>query len=325
LASNNETQISPVLPSVPEGHIPVVASTDDNYAIPLMVMFISLLENSNEPETIHLFIIDGGVSEKKKADLIGSAESRGSQATFLEIDSELYSEFPTRAHISAPAYYRISIPELFDQKVERCIYLDCDLIVNRDIKELWEVDLDGYAVGAVENVGATFKASQLQQTDYFNSGVLVIDLKSWRESGIPEKVRAFKLEHPELISTNDQCALNGVFRGEWKRLPLSWNFQSGLYQESPQVDRFRQSGELDGAIWDPCIIHYIGWSKPWVDHCFHPLEGEYRRYADLSPHENQPRTEIPDHQRKRFVSLFKKKWRQKAWQKKYKQQGRTLY
>ena len=46
--------------------IPVIASSDDNYSYPLGIMFISLLENTQNPERFHLFIIDGGISEEKK-------------------------------------------------------------------------------------------------------------------------------------------------------------------------------------------------------------------------------------------------------------------
>ncbi len=318
--------MKPPLASVATNQIPVVASTDDNYAIPLTVMFISLLENTTSPERIHLFVIDGGISESKHEKMREAVESRNSQLTFLEVNSEVYKDFPTRNHISAPAYYRISIPELFDESTKRCIYLDCDVIIKADITELWDMDLEGHAIAAVENISrSTFLASKLKQSDYFNSGVMLIDLEKWREQHIPEKVRSFKLEHPELISTNDQCALNGVFRGKWKRLPLHWNHQSGLYRHSDQVERLQQTGELEKALWHPSIIHFIGWSKPWIQPCYHPLEGEYRRYHQMSPFNDEPLQTIPESRKRRKFSLFKKQWRQRKWQKRYKKHGFALF
>jgi lipopolysaccharide biosynthesis glycosyltransferase len=314
-------------PRILKDTIPVVASSDDNYAAPLSVMFVSLLENTSSPELIHFFVIDGGISELKKSLLKADAKTYGSQVTFLNVNNEAYASFPTKAHISAPAYYRISIPELFDASVEKAIYLDCDLIIKQDIQTLWGFELEEYPVAAIENISSsTYKASGLKQCDYFNSGVMLINLKAWRERGISEKVREFKKNHPELICTNDQCALNGVFKGQWKRLPLSWNMQSGLYRHSPQVDRLLKS-ETDEALWEPAIIHYIGWSKPWINPCYHPLEGEFRRYKDKGEYATVniiDKNSLSIKNRSRF-SLLKKRVRQRLWQYRYLKKGYNLY
>jgi lipopolysaccharide biosynthesis glycosyltransferase len=306
----------------------VIASSDDNYSYPLGVMFISLLENTKSPERFHLFIIDGGITNKKKDDLRLEVEKRGSQLTFLAINDEIYANFPTRAHISAPAYYRISIPELFDGSVTRAIYLDCDLIVKNDLQLLWDIDLKGNAIAAAENIsGTTYKASGLKQSDYFNSGVMIIDLDVWRENDISNKVRNFKIEHPELICTNDQCALNGVFKGQWKRLPLNWNFQSGLYRTSNQTKKIIVNNDSTNPIWSPYIIHYIGWSKPWIRPCYHPLEGEYLRYKSMSGYSDFSGTTSNDilANKRSFFSLLKKRLRQYLWQYRYKKMGYPLF
>lgn len=315
------------LPKTLKSTIPVVASSDDNYAAPLSVMFVSLLANTSDPERIHFFVIDGGISELKKSLLKADTKTYGSQVTFLNVDNETYASFPTKAHISAPAYYRISIPELFDESVEKVIYLDCDLIVKQDIQALWNFELDGYPVAAIENISSsTYKASGLKQCDYFNSGVMLINLKAWRERGIPEKVRQFKKNHPELICTNDQCALNGVFKGQWKRLPAIWNMQSGLYRHSPQVDRIFKS-ETESVLWKPAIIHYIGWSKPWITPCYHPLEGEFRRYKDKSKYAtiNISDKNSTSAKGRPFLSIFKKRLRKIFWQYRYLRKGYKLH
>lgn len=306
--------------------IVVVASTDDNYALPLHIVFLSILQNTSAPQKISLFVIDGGVQEEKKTKFTHEIESLGSSIQFIDFDKSLYDDFPTIAHISAPAYYRISIPEIFSDNVKRAIYLDCDLIVKGDIKELWETDLEGHALAAAENIASsTFLKSGLAQQDYFNSGVLVLDLEKWRKEDLSEKVRRFKLEHPELIQTNDQCAFNGVFRGNWKRLPLNWNMQSGLYNSSKQKDRLNKESPINECILAPKIIHYVGWSKPWLTPCFHPLEGEFWRYFDQSSCKDFFEEKgIPEKEKSTF-SFFKKNRKKKRWQKKYQQSGFQLY
>ena len=312
-------------------NIPIVSSADDNYAVHLGVMFVSLLENTSNPERIHLFVIDGGISEYKKTILSADIEKRKSQITFINIDNEKYDYFPTSKQITTAAYFRLSISDFFDQTVEKVIYLDCDIIVKKDIISLWGIDLEDYSIAAVENISKNiYKPSGLIQRDYFNSGVLLINLKKWRDEAISKKVFTFIVENPKLICSHDQCALNGVFKGNWKRLPLTWNFQSGLYRNTKQVSRLIKE-QTDGAIWDPAIIHYIGWSKPWMNPCYHPLEGEYRRYksncgfkgmviSNVIPSASKKGTII-----RTYFSLIKKRLRKRLWQYKYQKRGYELY
>ena len=317
------------LVSVDSGQIVVVASTDDNYAYPLGVMFVSLLANTETPEKMSLFVIDGGISEDKKNRLRECVESRKASLTFLDMNNEIYASFPTVAQISAPAYFRISIPELFDDNVTRAIYLDCDLIIQSDIRALWDMPLDNYGMAAVENISSsTYRQSGLAQSDYFNSGVMIIDLDYWREHNIPERVRRFKQEHPELICTNDQCALNGVFKGEWKALPIQWNHQSGLYKNSEQTNRLKQNNLWDEAVYSPNIIHYVGWAKPWIRPCFHPLKQHFFHYVGISDipitTTTSPFTGSIFNPR-RHLTQFKKYLRQQKWQRRYRDRGVTLY
>ncbi len=314
-----------------EDIVPVVSCADDNYAAPLNVMFVSLLENSANPERIHFFVIDGGISLQKKAILTQDIENRYSQITFIDIDKDRCDCFPTSDYISSAAYHRILIPDFLDQKIEKVIYLDCDIIVKKDIIFLWEVDLQEYPLAAVENISnSTYKTSRLQQSDFFNSGVMLLNLKKWRDENISKQVLTFIVENPELICSYDQCALNGVFKGNWKRLPFTWNMQSGLYRNTKQVNRLIKV-QTARAIWDPAVIHYMGWSKPWMDPCYHPLEGEFNRYKEACgfmdiaiirniPSAAKKRTKIHT-----YFALMKKRLRKSLWQYRYQKRGHKLY
>lgn len=259
----------------------VIGSSDENYARHLAVAFVSLLMNTTRPERVKLYCIDGGVSKKTRHFMRNAISGLGGSLDFIPIDDALYSELDTIKHITRAAYYRISIPNLVGDTVKKVIYLDCDTIVKGDVADLWGVDLGDHYVAAVENMSAhTYEKSGLAQEDYFNSGVLVLNLQAWRDDDVPSRVIEFKKLYPDRISTNDQCALNGVIEGRWKRLPLKWNQQTGVYRSSDQVDRFPDD-EVEQARQMPAIIHYIGEDKPWNQVCFHPFQGEYWRYAEV--------------------------------------------
>ncbi|HEA54103.1 glycosyltransferase family 8 protein [Marinobacter antarcticus] len=315
------------LRSLPPNAVGIVASSDDNYAPHLTVLFYSLLANCSAPERVSLFCLDGGISDENKARMNQEVKTLGgSGVDFVSFNSDRYDNLPTIKHITSSAYYRISIPEIFDDSVHKLIYLDCDMIVKGDIIELWDTDIADFHIGAVENLsGHTYKKLGIPQNQYFNSGMLLINLDLWRRDGIPEKVFRFKKENPDKISTNDQCALNGVLHDKWKHLHLKWNQQTGLYRPSEQTAAFSPS-EIEEATLSPGIIHYIGWDKPWRKVRFHPLANEYDRFADRL--ETSPRIKpgFGDYlQAYASVSRLKKLRRQLKWQAWYKEKGYDLY
>lgn len=268
-------------PANPGQAIPIVVSSDENYARHMGVMFVSLLENTSRPESCHLFVIDAGINEKTRKKVENEVRKRKGNISFMSFDGGGYEEFPLRRGMTAAAYYRLSIPDLFDETVTKVIYLDCDLIVQGDIVELWKFSLAGKHIAAVQDLSnSTHLASGLPQHKYFNSGVMLIDLGLWRRDDIAHKVRTFKMEHPEKIQTNDQCALNGVLYDSWARLLLRWNQQAGIYRSGRGRLRHFSDQEIEAGIWHPGIIHFIGSGKPWKYPCFHPLAAEYHRYLE---------------------------------------------
>ena len=313
--------------TLPADAVGIVASSDNNYAPHLTVLFYSLLANCSAPERVSLFCLDGGISDDNKARMDREIRKLGAAGVdFISFDSSRYDNLPTIKHITSSAYYRISIPEIFDDSVHKIIYLDCDMIVKGDIIELWETDISDFHIGAVENLsGHTYKKLGIPQNQYFNSGMLLINLDLWRRDGIPEKVFKFKNENPDRISTNDQCALNGVLHDKWKHLHLKWNHQTGLYRPGEQTAAFSQS-EIDEAILSPGIIHYIGWDKPWRKVRFHPLACEYDRFADKLDESPRSKPNVGDYLKAyASVSRLKKLKRQLRWQAWYRDNGYNLY
>jgi lipopolysaccharide biosynthesis glycosyltransferase len=119
-----------------------------------------------------------------------------------------------------------------------------------------------------------------KKNDYFNAGVMLINLDYWRKNDIGRKIKEFKLQNSDKILGNDGGAINGVLSGFWGRLPPKWNQQSGLYKR-----KFRKGNkvnyrldEINEALRYPAIIHYVGERKPWLPGCPHPLSQRYWVY-----------------------------------------------
>lgn len=101
--------------------------------------------------------------------------------------------------------------------MEKLIYLDCDIIVRHSIAKLYDIDIEDYLLGAVYhndklsvNNGAFKRLHIPVEQGYFNAGVLLINLKKWREEHIYEKSIEFLRNNSESIVNHDQDVLNVV-------------------------------------------------------------------------------------------------------------------
>jgi len=154
---------------------------------------------------------------------------------------------------------RILIPKVFPDTVSRVLYLDSDLLVLDDLTPLWNTDLKETVAGAVVD----FLDGQLRQNQpgledvprvqqYFNAGVLLINLVRWRQERISEKALAYLVEHPRTLF-NDQDALNVACDGLWTKLDSRWNFHDHCGKNILSM----------GTDQRPGIVHFIGRAKPW--------------------------------------------------------------
>jgi lipopolysaccharide biosynthesis glycosyltransferase len=248
--------------------IHIVTVSNDVYAPHLAVMLYSLLENKESRNPVRIYVIDSNISVENKLLLVKTTRKYKAKIYFKQIDPTLYSGFPTISYVTQETYYRLSIPDLFD-KIDKVIYLDSDMIVKQDITELWNTDISQYYLGAVYDpwvLGSRNDALFMpKDSTYFNAGMLLINLKKWREDNIKNKIIQFINTYSDDLRYCDQDALNAVLHDQWLPLDPKWNFQTDHFYD-PSLKNI-----------NPAIIHYVGGKKPW--HSYHPLNKHYFMYA----------------------------------------------
>lgn len=189
---------------------------------------------------------------------------------------------PTRAHYTLDIYTRLWVAHFFPAEVDRVLYLDADLVVLGSIAPLWNFDLAGALMGAVDIPGSQRGVSLLgmqAEDGYFNSGVLLIDLAQWRATRAQEEVLAYIRESPKLIDY-DQDALNACFHHRTRRLDFRWNVIRPFFQEPPTLPLERS--ELAKICREAHIIHFNGGLKPWSYFSDHPRRDEYHKYLHMT-------------------------------------------
>ena len=159
------------------------------------------------------------------------------------------------AILSYAAFFRYFIAD--EVQEDRVLYLDSDTIVNANLDDLFTLDLQGYAIAAVQD----FNHEGWLTT--FNSGVMLIDAKKWREKNSTQSLLELTAQHHEHVY-GDQGVLNMYFGDQWLHLDKEYNFMVGLDQflhlsgnkEWYQSDYY--------GNYEPKIIHYTSESKPWT-------------------------------------------------------------
>jgi lipopolysaccharide biosynthesis glycosyltransferase len=238
---------------------PIVLACDDTYAMPLATALRSIVEANKGNLLLEFHVLFDRFSKEMQSKVWDSLPNGSASIKWVPVDLSKFSEFSTKVHISKMTYARFLIPHVFPEDIAKVLYFDADILVLGDLGELWETDLEGAVLGAVEdNMNPHLKCGYKEHAevprvrDYFNAGILMIDLKKWREERISDKCLDYLTRFPR-SPFSDQDALNYACDGLWKKLDRGWNFQDHLQQKITNIDPNER----------PKIVHFIKSQKPW--------------------------------------------------------------
>ncbi len=289
--------------------INIIASCDDKYSQHVGVVYESIIRNTSAVERLHLYLIDSGISESNKTKLRKTVEAEAAQLTFLTPTDSIFDGMP-RGRYGLSSLQRLALGRYLPADVEKVIYLDSDIIVLDDIAVLWDCDMEGKPLAAIENLSPkACKKMGFDRQDYFNAGILMIDVTYWREQDVLSRTLAYIAEHKDVITFMDQCALNSIYSGNWKKLPLKWNLQADVFGVIKKYsDGCGYSPEdLLAATKRPGIVHFIGRQKPWLWDCFNPYKVFYDAYLRKSQWSgSRPADDSPKNRYRHYLSLRKK-------------------
>ncbi len=275
--------------------ITIVCATDDNYAPYCGIMLTSVFENNRDRNARAYVLLDKPLQEQHQRKFNVLSNKYGAEITYVMVDKSFFEKFPLKGdaknlkHWSIVTYYRLYAEELLPKDIDKVLYLDCDIIVNRPIGALFDIDWDGFAVGAVPDMCTEWqeyydRLGYDRDEGYFNAGVLFINLGYWRGHGIGQKCIDYLASNYDRIFNNDQDVLNVITRDCKMDLPVSYNYQMQL--RMPYFfNTFSESMKKDVLETKyPHIIHYAAELKPWMTkYYFYPFNKEWHKFKKISP------------------------------------------
>ena len=229
---------------------------------------LSLFENLITPPqstTVHI-LHDNTLTQDNREKFVYLAGQYNQLVKFYNVEvscADKIAEFKKLLDSIAPTrtladLYRFLIPNVIPNELKKIIYLDSDIIVNLDIQEFWQVNLGDSPLAVVPEMQSYVPTNPLhylcrkgfvKAEDFFNSGVLMINLKKFRdeEENLKRGLR-FRMDHPECDGT-DQSVLNYCFSTESVKLPQKFNVL---------VEYARMNNDFETAN---RICHYITSSR----------------------------------------------------------------
>ncbi len=262
-----------------ENTVQIAMASDDNYLNLLIVALTSIVLNSQSD--IHCYILTTELSEDscQKITKINSLNTPKFTFDIITISEDDFREFPTARRLTFMATARLELHNLIPS-LDKILYLDCDIIVLKDIAECFNYQLnDKQLFAACMDYVSPQKSERIKVKyhDYFNSGVLLMNLKKMREIDFSSCSNDC-LSNPELTIKNDQDLLNAVTNYTnltWLRMAAKWNtFGDISFRKVKKTKLYNNEIYLiKAALANPSIIHYTG---------IKPLTYNYRaRFNDI--------------------------------------------
>lgn len=262
---------------------------DNNYVPHCATAIASVIAN-NRDERITFHVLSDGITKENKTKLCNWIDGyKDKTIVFHEIDKKRFDVFPVGdAYINISTYFRLAMPELIPE-LDKVLYFDCDIIVNGSLSELWDTDISDYAFAGVRDrindyVRVYNRLDFPLQYGYANAGVILINLKRWRNDNVFEKAAEIARQIPQKLKNHDQDILNKLYHGNILFVDFKYNLlEHFLLREDRLFISKDYYPAIECAIAEPVVIHYCMPQKPWHSDCTNPFQQLYNKYRALTP------------------------------------------
>ena len=266
--------------------IHLLAALDESYLPQLRVLLTSVRLN-NPGEVFALHLLHSRIPDRALAPVAAWCQGAGFGFFPVRVEDGLFRDAPVSGQYPKEMYYRLLAPALLPPEVPRALYLDPDTLVINPLRPLWEVELEGNLFAAAAHTGKTELAGGVNRIrlgtdhDYYNSGVLLLDLERGRREVRPEELFSFVRERGRELLLPDQDLLNALY-GD-RVLPVEdvlWNYDARNYS----AYLLRSSGEhnVPWVMAHTAILHFCGKAKPWRAGYMYRFGLLYQHYRQLS-------------------------------------------
>lgn len=270
----------------------ILTYADGNYMQHACIMILSLFDvvDSGRKYTVLVYYstCDPMTLEKFKKS-IDKPIPTNVTCQLIECDYQMESRLKAKDdHLSAAIYNKLFIYNDLPWDLEKVLFLDADIVLLKDPAAIYDLKLDERMLAAVREPVFEILPESVQKTirvevkNYFNSGVMLVNLPKWKAEQIGERSLEFCIEKWEDTPYHDQDAFNHIINGNWLEISPLWNPRiknhvedsTGTKNELSRLEVYRKNLAY--------LVHYSGPAKPWFYMSFHPQKKLYLDYLEQS-------------------------------------------
>ena len=265
----------------------ILVALDSNYIHPLCVMLNSLAK-TNAGNSFDIYVAYSSLTEDDFSQMKLALGSLDAKIHRVFVEDEIFAGAPVLDRLSKATYYRLLIGDILPKSVDRLLYLDPDIVINKDLTDFYNLDLKGKVIaggthlyGSVEHINLCRLFISLKKMNhYINAGVLLIDLDMWRKTVTLDRIFKFIQKNHSILFLADQDVINYLFADKLLRIDERlYNLDEKTFLHFAKKKSPSKKIDLDWVRKNTVVIHYNGKHKPWNEAEYNGLLGEfYEKY-----------------------------------------------
>jgi lipopolysaccharide biosynthesis glycosyltransferase len=266
----------------------ILVTLNSNYVKPLKVMLRSLFFN-NPNEEFNIYLMHSRLKDDELFDINQFVAKYGHQLFNITIQADYFDEAPIIKHYTKEMYYRLLAYKFLPSNIDRILYLDPDIIVINEIRSLFDLDISNHLyAAALHDIKSLNKVNKLRLLpyeieEYFNSGVLLINLDLHRKRINEKEIYEFVVKNKSRLILPDQDIINALYSKCIKKIDET------LFNYDPRYFNYYRIAskgifDMHYIVNNTSIIHFCGKKKPWHENYsgkFHSLYKHYEKLAFL--------------------------------------------
>lgn len=248
----------------------ILVSLDSNYLRQLEVMLTSLL-CENPKEGFDIYILNSSITDEELEDIRNSIDKNRSRIIDVKVAEDMFCNAPISDRYPREMYFRIFAAKLLPDNIDKILYLDPDVIVLNSLRELYDTELNNMYFAGATHIGKPItkfnevRLNMPSESEYINSGVLLMNLKLLREEQKEEEVFNFIEENSSKLYLPDQDVINALYADKIISIDArKYNLGERYYKKvslTPSI--IGEKIDMKWVVKNTCIIHYYGRNKPW--------------------------------------------------------------
>ncbi|MFC0233201.1 glycosyltransferase family 8 protein [Vagococcus entomophilus] len=265
----------------------ILVTIDKNYLQPLYVMLQSLFIN-DDSETMTIYLIYDHLEERDLRELRQFCTNHHATLFPIQAEAHLFAEAPVVKHYTQAMYYRLLAYKMLPKDVDKVLYLDPDILVINSFYEFYHTNLSTYLFAAASHTKITKLTDQVNKLrlnsydtkGYFNSGVLLMNLKQQRQEINEQDIFTYVRKHKLELILPDQDILNSLYGKRVLSIDDTiYNYDTRSYQTYYLLSNGEK--DIDWVMTHTIFLHFCGKNKPWNKSNHNRFSILYKHYQQI--------------------------------------------